>query len=367
MATVRKVTTDQGISWKVDYYDPQGRRIKKRFKKKAEAEAYLAKVVTSIKEEKYEDIFEKKKGIQITFDELAERYLESCRFQKSFDSFKCKIIPTLRAAFGDRQLAHISYLDLETYRNNRKMGVVRTGNYRSDARVNREMAVLKHMLNKAVEWEMLEVSPFKRGKSLMFRENNWRLRFLSEEEIESLLEACAPYLRPIVETALLTGMRLGEVLNLKWEQIINGKIYLQHTKSNKPRQIPISDRLVQVLKELRLKNQLRFPYVFCGPQGEPYKDIRGGFNSACRKAGITNFRFHDLRHTFASHLVMRGMTLKAVMELLGHSDIKMTMRYSHLAPGHLEDAVNALNDLGKKGDGKLLGNSPQKAEKVSNP
>jgi integrase len=303
MANLRKLVTQQGTSWKVDYYDPQGRRIKKRFKKKAEAEAYLAKVVTSIKEEKYEDIFEKKKGIQITFDELSIKYIESCRFQKSFESFKCKIIPTLRASFGDRQLSHISYLDLETYRNNRKLGVVRTGNHRSDARVNREMAVLKHMLNKAVEWGMLEVSPFKRGKSLMFRENNWRLRFLTEEEIDPLLESCASYLRPIVETSLLTGMRLGELLGLKWEQIINGKIYLQHTKSNKPRQIPISDRLAQVFKDLRRKNQLRSPYVFCGPKGEPYKDIRGAFISACRKAGITNFRFHDLRHTFASHLV----------------------------------------------------------------
>ncbi len=152
MATVRKVTTQEGTSWKVDYYDPQGRRIKKRFKKKAEAEAYLAKVVTSIKEEKYEGIFEKKKEALVTFDELADKYLESCRFQKSFESFKCKIIPTLRASLGDRQLSQISYLDLETYRNNRKLGVVRTGNHRSDARVNREMAVLKHMLNKAVKW-----------------------------------------------------------------------------------------------------------------------------------------------------------------------------------------------------------------------
>jgi hypothetical protein len=74
-----------------------------------------------------------------------------------------------------------------------------------------------------------------------------------------------------------------------------------------------------------------------------------------------------LKKFVASHLVMRGMTLKAVMELLGHSDIKMTMLYAHLASGNLEDAVNALNDLGKKGDGKLLGNSPQRAEKVSNP
>ncbi len=286
--------------------------------------------------------------------------------------------PTFRAggqqtAGRDHQTSKHIFLAAVVSREGRRlrqfnlMGVVRTGKNRSDARVNREMAVLKHMLNKAVEWEMLEVSPFKRGKSLMFRENNCRLRFLSDEEIEALLDTCAPYRRSIVETALLTGMRLGEILNLKWEQIINGKIYLQNTKSNKPSQIPISNRLAQVFKELRRKNQLRFPHVFCGPRGEPYKDIRGGFNSACRKAGITNFRFHDLRHTFASHLVMRGMTLKAVMELLGHSDIKMTMRSAQLAPGHLEDAVNALNDLGKKGDGKLLGNFPQKAEKASNP
>lgn len=113
---------------------------------------------------------------------------------------------------------------------------------------NRELSVLKHMLNKAVEWAMLEVSPFKRGKSLMFKENNERLRFLTEEEIEPLLAACLPHLRPIVETALLTGMRAGELLSLRWDQIVNGMIYLKDTKCNKPRQIPISERL-----ELRQK------------------------------------------------------------------------------------------------------------------
>jgi hypothetical protein len=88
MANLRKVTTKEGTSWKVDYYDPQGRRFKKRFKKRADAEAYLAKVVTSIKEEKYEDIFEKKKEALVTFDEMADKYTESCQFQKSFASFK---------------------------------------------------------------------------------------------------------------------------------------------------------------------------------------------------------------------------------------------------------------------------------------
>lgn len=108
MATFRKVTKDGTTSWKVDYYDPHGRRIKKRFMKRREAEAYLAKVVTTIKEEKYEAIFEKKQEILITFNELAEQYTESSRFQKSFASFKTIIIKVLRQAFGEKILAKIS-------------------------------------------------------------------------------------------------------------------------------------------------------------------------------------------------------------------------------------------------------------------
>jgi hypothetical protein len=152
MANLRKVTTKEGTSWKVDYYDPQGRRIKKRFKKKAEAEAYLAKVVTSIKEEKYEAIFEKKQETPITFHELADQYIETSRFQKSYASFKAQIIRVLRQAFGEKLLAKISYLDLEIFRNRRKGEISKRGTPRSAARVNRELAVLNYMLNKAVEW-----------------------------------------------------------------------------------------------------------------------------------------------------------------------------------------------------------------------
>jgi integrase len=345
MAIVRKVTTKDGISWKVDYYDPQGRRIKKRFKKKAEAEAYLAKVVTSIKEEKYEDIFEKKKGSQLTFNELADHYLEIYRQQKSFHNFKKQIVQTLIEAFGSKRLSQITYLDLEKHRNTRKATPTWRGDTRSDARVNREMAVLKHMLNKAVEWGMQEGNPFKKGQKLMFKENNYSLRFLSEAEIEALLAVCPPHLRPIVETALLTGMRKEELLSLKWEQINHGLIHLIKTKSGNPRHIPISGRLVEIFQQLRHQNQLKSPYVFCDGEGRRFNSVKRSFATACRKAGIENFRFHDLRHTFASHLIMRGAGLKTIQELLGHSDIKMTMRYAHLSPGHLQESVNLLNNL----------------------
>jgi integrase len=184
-----------------------------------------------------------------------------------------------------------------------------------------------------------------RGKRLMFKENNHRLRFLSEPEIEALLKACIPHLRPIVETALLSGMRRGELLSLRWEQIRNEFIYLTETKSGKARQIPINDRLAEVLKEVRRKNHLKSEYVFCDSQGRRFYEGKRSFSSACRRAGIEAFRFHDLRHTFASRMVMKGASLKAVQELLGYASLAMTMRYAHLSHEHLRDSVNLLNGL----------------------
>ena len=97
---------------------------------------------------------------------------------------------------------------------------------------------------------------------------------------------------------------------------------------------------------MRREKQLKSPYVFCDSQGRRFFEVKRSFASACRKAGLEDFRFHDLRHTFASHLVMKGVGLKAVQELLGHADIKMTMRYSHLSQAHLKEAVAVLNGMG---------------------
>lgn len=356
MAKLGKVKTKQGkMVWQIDFYDPQGKRVKKRFPKKADAEAYLAKVVASIKEERYEDIFDKKKVSPVTFSELADHYEDCSRFEKSYADFKGKIIPLLRLTFGPKPLSQITYLDLETFRNQRR-GISRLGRPRSHARINREMAVLRHMMNKAVSWGMLQVSPFQAGEKLFLKEDNRRLRFLSEEEIPRLLEKCPPHIRPIVQLALNTGMRRGELLTLRWEQIINGFIYLDvaDTKPGRPNHIPINAQAQTALNERRGENHLKSPYVFCDATGGPWKEIKDGFKNACRRAGIMDFRFHDLRHTFASHLVMRGVGLKTVADLLGHANIQMTMRYAHLAPGHLQDAVGQLDNLGI--DGKLLGN-----------
>ena len=139
-------------------------------------------------------------------------------------------------------------------------------------------------------------------------------------------------------------MRKGEILSLKWDQVQNGFIYLLKTKNKEPRQIPINDDLAAILKKIRKENELKSEYVFLY-NGKPVGNIKKGFKSALTKAGIEDFRFHDLRHTFASQILMRGCSMKDVQELLGHKDIKMTMRYAHLTQEHKRNAVNLLNGL----------------------
>jgi integrase len=154
-------------------------------------------------------------------------------------------------------------------------------------------------------------------------------------------------------------MRRGEILKLKWNQVLDGFIYLRETKTNESRQIPINDELAIVFKEIRREQGLSSEYVFTykpnawklfakGQEAEhikakPIKRIEKGFYTALEKAGIEDFKFHDLRHTFASHLIMKGASLKEVQELLGHKDIKMTMRYAHLSQENKRKAINLLN------------------------
>lgn len=139
-------------------------------------------------------------------------------------------------------------------------------------------------------------------------------------------------------------MRKGEILGLKWEQIRNGFIYLDKTKTNEARQIPINDELKGVFKQIRKHQHLTSKHVFTY-QDKAINDVKGSFNAAIKRAGIVDFKFRDLRHTFASQLVMKGGTLKDVQELLGHTTMTMTLRYAHLSQKHKKKAVNLLNGL----------------------
>jgi integrase len=203
------------------------------------------------------------------------------------------------------------------------------------------------MFTKAVDWNMVEEDVLKRVRKVkLLEENNKRLRYLSKEEGQALVQECVSHLKPLVITALNTGMRKSEILFLKWENVDlrHGFILLSVTKNGERREIPINATLRDTLTGIQ--RRLDVPWVFHDPlTGKPYGDIKNSFNGARRRAGIKDFHFHDLRHTFASHLVMAGIDLTTVSRLLGHKDLTMTLRYSHLSPLHMSKAVDILDNV----------------------
>lgn len=338
MATIRK----RGKTYQIDYFDPNGKRIRKSFKKKKDAEAELGKRVSLIAEGRYLDV---KKDYTTTLEKILTKYEENFKNQSSYKTAKRFFVEDIREYFGENTLlANIRYLDLETYRNHLKQRITRRGTILTDASINRIISCLRHIFAKAVSWEMIEQNPFKKGDSLILKENNKRMRFLTEDEIKSLLDACNESLVDVVECALNTGMRKAEILGLRWEQIRHGFIYLGKTKTMEPRQIPINDTLDILYTRIRRKQHLTSKHVFTY-QGRRVDSVKTSFNAAVKRAGIVDFRFHDLRHTFASQLLMKGGTLKDVQELLGHKTMTMTLRYAHLTQEHKRKAVNLLNEL----------------------
>lgn len=279
----------RGKGWQIDYFDPNKKRIRITFKTKKEAVAELGKRQSLMAEKRYLDV---KKEYKTTLKELLAKYKENFQDQASYKTVKRFFVDSIKEYFGkETLLSNINYVDLETYRNHLKTKLTQWGAIRKPATINREMACLRHIMSKAVEWDIIEQDPFKKGKSLHLKENNKRLRFLSEDEITSLIDACPDYLQNIVECAINTGMRKGEILSLKWDQVRNGLVYLDKTKTSEARQIPVNDALNAVFKGIRKGQQLNIKACVHVP-GEAYhgqcKDIFQCFNE---KSGNCGFSF----------------------------------------------------------------------------
>jgi len=174
---------------------------------------------------------------------------------------------------------------------------------------------------------------------------------LSPDEEAQLFAQCASQLKPLVITALHTGFRASELLSLTWGDIDFRRrvitVRAGYAKNGESRNIPMNDVLTTTLQAVKMKASTEGP-VFRTPQGGPYRNFRTAFERAVQQAGLEDFTFHDLRHTFASRLVMAGVDLPTVKELLGHKGIAMTLRYTHLSTDHKQRAVNALEQFGSK-------------------
>ena len=299
------------------------------------AKQVLNKRMLEIAEDKFLD---KKQFTNILFDTLADLYLEQHAKPNtiSWKSNHLVRIRSLKKHFGGKMINTITQENVERFKNIRIKEV-------SPSTVNKELTVLKHIFNKGIDWDKVENNPAKRVKK--FRENNSRLRYLTEEEISLLISNATGYMRTLVILAVNTGMRKGEMLNLKWHDIdfALGLIYLIHTKNGENRNVPMNNTVITTLKE---HSKHPGDYVFSGKEGLPLKNIDKNFKNLLKQSKIENFKFHDLRHTFASQLAMKGIDLNMIRELLGHKSINMTLRYSHLAPSHKQKAVEILSFQG---------------------
>ncbi len=217
--------------------------------------------------------------------------------------------------------------------------------------INFEVGALKTIFNLAIKWGYLRENPTKEIKKLKVNDSK-PIRFLTQDECKRLLDVSPPELYPIYFTFLNTGMRKAELENLEWNDIDfkRCKIKVRRKENWQPktgeREIPINSKLYDLLQTLKEENKktLKSNYVFCDKSGGMLKTkLRDKLIDIAKQAEIPDLtKVHTLRHTFASHLVMKGVDLPTVKNLMGHSDIQTTMIYAHLAPDHLADAVDKL-------------------------
>ena len=287
-------------------------------------QAVLASIKTKIVEGKF---FEKLQKQKVLFRDLAARVLEHQRAMKrrSVEQFHKHYSNNLVAYFDRKFVDEIKVEHVERYHLDRSKGV-------SPAMVNRSLAVLKRIFNLAIKWGLVEKNPVRFVEFL--KEPEGRLRFLSKEEQAALLGECLGDIRDIVLIALGTGMRRGEVLGLKKLDLDFERelIFVAKSKTGRTRQLPMLNEVKAVLTR-RVFGLDENAHLFLNRLGGRLKTCEGSFNKALGRAGIKDFHFHDLRHTYATDLISAGVEIFTVAKFLGHTDPKITARvYAHLSP-----------------------------------
>jgi|TARA_B100001971_G_C18233126_1_gene565251 integrase len=274
-----------------------------------------------------------------------KRYAEVARFEQKEGDANLKRLFYCFESFLDTRLDRISIADIQAWRAQRlSKGIAKST-------VNRDTTSLKSVLNKAVEWKMIGENPISGVKPLRV-DKQGRVRYLSTDEETRLREALghvdcrAPYLQPMVLVAMNSGLRRGELLNLKWGDVdLDRKTIVVRgsgAKNSQTRYVNANEEVIQVLRNWR-GNAKKNNYVFGNPNnGGQLGHFKRSWATVKEKAEVEDFRFHDLRHHFCSKLAMAGVDLNTIRELAGHSDFQMTLRYAHLSADHKQAAVEQL-------------------------
>lgn len=312
------------------------------FKRLTDARKWGQQTESAIREGRHFKLVEAKKH---TLAALIDRYL----IQIKPPIYKKAQLLWWIQKIGKYLLADVTPALIASYRDELLDGITKQGKIRNPSTVVRYMAALSHVFTICVkEYGWIESSPMTRVTKPT--EPSGRMRYLSDDERSRLLAACETsdndYLYLVVVIALSTGMRQGEIMNLKWSHVdIERKhIVLDKTKNKTQRMIPIEGRAFELLRHHMIQNQFKNTMLFPGLKVDKPMDLRKAWHAALRKAQILNFRFHDLRHSAASYLAMSGCSLLDISQILGHKNLNMTKRYSHLSQSHLSKVISKMNE-----------------------
>jgi len=332
--------------WWVRYCDQHGRLHREKVGPKGLAKEVYQKRKTAIREGRF--FPEQPRKRSILFDEAAKDWLDHAKVNKRTLRHDAAHMRRLLQVFGGKVIEALTPQDVERFKADLK------AEGWTDATVNRYMALVKATLNLAVRNGKIEKNPAKSVK--LFQENNARVRYLTEAEEIRLFEALPEELKPLVTVALHTGLRKGELLHLRWEDVDfhSGTLTVARSKNGEARRVPmnslVKDTILNVRREqiqaARAKaegtREILSPFVFCTTVGSFWHHLNRKWYPALRRAELQDFRFHDLRHTFCSRLAMAGVDLLTIKGLAGQKTLAMTIRYSHLSPSHQRQAVERL-------------------------
>jgi integrase len=329
-------------SWNIDYYYGSRRVREKTGDSKGEAEKALSIRKAQIAEDRFG--YRSSRSFP-PFREFAKKYRVFAEANKKcFRANEQYRIAQLEAYFGNLRISEITNWDAEQLKAHLSKSV-------APATVNRLIGNARHMFSMAMKWEGLPRNPFSGIKLLPVPDVTQRI-LTSEEELR-LLKACdkirAPHLNSFITLALNTGMRRGEILGLKWNQLdLEQRIVLVENSKTKSsnRRIPMNESVRGLLTKLKADHQGDLVFPSHRKKGHPFRDPKVAFRKAVRLSGIQHIRFHDLRHTFATRLVRAGVDLITVQQLLGHAKIVTTARYVHSLADAKIEAVRRLDFAG---------------------
>lgn len=282
----------------------------------------------------------------LSFEKAKEEFLrwaEANKRPKTLRSYR-QCLESLKRSFGDKRLGEIHPFLIEKHKRQR----IEAG---AKVAANRELAVLKALFNRCVDWGKFEgANPVRRVK--MNREDTGRMRHLEPEEEATLLAVAKEPLRTIILVGINAGLRIqSEALTLRWSDVDlrRGLLTVQaaYAKSGQTRTIPLNKTLREAFEGLKMRNGAG-DFVFCRRDGQPLRSVRTAFATACGKAKLAGVTPHVLRHTFASRLAMAGVDLRTIQELGGWREISMVERYSHLSPRHKVEAVERLDSFSQR-------------------